>query len=79
MLSNKKEIISYFKDRYLEQWINYFEDKKSTKSLWEAINLVGINQGSLSSLYSYHKSSYFSREKHISEFVEIQNIKKIKE
>lgn len=77
MLISGDEIVDYFTENYGKEWIAYFNNKKSIKSLWKTINDIGINQLSLSTLYSHHKMNWFSREKYINDLVQIQNIDKI--
>jgi 5,10-methylenetetrahydrofolate reductase len=77
MLANTDEIITYFKENYTEIWIEYFESKKSIKALWDAINMMGITQSSLSTFYADNRCNWFSREKYICGLIKIQNIDKI--
>jgi hypothetical protein len=67
------EIVSYFNEHYIDQWIAYFNDKKSIKTVWKTIYNMGIESGSLSSFYSHKRFSplYFQN------LVQIQNISKI--
>lgn len=77
LLNNAAEIIAYFNENYIEQWLAYFNDKKSKKAIWETVSKMGIEKSSLSTFYSHQH--FLIIEKYIRRFVQIQNIPKIME
>ncbi|MEI3609933.1 hypothetical protein [Pseudogracilibacillus sp. SO10305] len=71
-----REIKSYFKENYIEQWFAYFSAAKSKKAVWEYSRDLRVNKGSLSTFYN---RKYTSMEEYISELATFDNMKNIME
>lgn len=78
MRSAFDKIVSYFNEKYLDQWIAYFKDKISKKSIWETVHSIGLENCSLSTFYSDHRShSIEEMNGYYKSLVKIKNITKI--
>lgn len=72
-LSN--DVITYFKENYLETLLNHFEKYKDKKSVWESMHKIGIERRSLQSFYGHNKG--FGNERYVEKIIRIENISKI--
>ncbi|UAK18099.1 hypothetical protein [Sporolactobacillus terrae] len=68
-------INEYFTKNFNEQWITYFANIKNKKQAWELAKKVGLEDGSLSSFYYYHKGQ--SLEEYIQKLAKASNMPNI--
>lgn len=72
------KLVSYFNENYLDQWITYFKNKKTKKSIWETAYNMQLESSSLSSFYSHYRSlSVLDMDRYYKELVQIQNIPRL--
>lgn len=68
-------LISYFNEKYLKQWIAYFDDNNTKKSIWETAYNMKLENCSLNSFYSRHRSlPMLKMDEYYKSLVQIQNI-----
>lgn len=73
-----KKVVTYFNDNYLEQWIEYFKNRKSKKLIWGTVHEMGMEICSLSTFYSrYRTLSLSEMNGYYKSLVQIQNIPKL--
>lgn len=77
LISTADEIVAYFNENYIEQWLSYFNNIKSKKAIWETLVKMGIEKQSLSTFYSHQH--FITTDRYLRHFIQIQNIPKILE
>lgn len=71
-------IVDYFNEKYLDQWVDYFSDKKNKKVIWETVHNMGVESYSLTSFYSHQRSTSMDAMRgYYKNLVNIQSMKTI--
>ncbi|MDP4143190.1 MAG: hypothetical protein Q8936_01730 [Bacillota bacterium] len=70
-------VLNYFKENYLEKWLEYFSKMKSKKEIWINLHNAKIEICSLSSFYDRLRYSHNTAENHLKTLVIFGNIPKI--
>ena len=65
-------VIRYIKKYYLKDWLDYFEDIKTKKGLWNIVISMGIERCSLNTFYKWYK--YRGKEKYLKDLIKIENL-----